>query len=63
VTCPVGGAKAQGWKDGSSGRVEYAVRTAVSARSELVIFVPRAAHNHDLWLFFIVVAERGKVDP
>ena len=29
-------------------RVGYAVRTAVNGGSELLIFVPRAAHGHDL---------------
>jgi hypothetical protein len=30
--------------------VAYAAQTAVNAGSELVIFVPRAAHSHDLSL-------------
>jgi hypothetical protein len=44
---------AAGWldwweKNGRNGGVGYAVRTAVSGGSELVIFVPRAAHSHNL---------------
>ena len=31
----------------------YAVPTAVNSGSELLIFVPRAAHGHNLWLSFL----------
>jgi hypothetical protein len=31
----------------------YAAQTAVNGASELLIFVPRAAHGHDLSLSFI----------
>jgi hypothetical protein len=37
-----------GRMSGRSGGVGYAVRTAVNAGSELLIFVPRAPHSHDL---------------
>jgi hypothetical protein len=36
-----------GRMSGRSGGVGYAVRTAVNAGSELLIFVPRAPHSHD----------------
>ena len=35
--------------NGRNGGVAYAVQTAVNGGSELLIFVPRAAHRHDLW--------------
>jgi hypothetical protein len=35
-------------KDSGNGGVAYAVQTAVNGGSELLIFVPPAAHSHDL---------------
>jgi hypothetical protein len=34
--------------NGRNGGVAYAVQTAVRRGSELLIFVPRTAHNHNL---------------
>jgi hypothetical protein len=39
--------------NGGNGGVAYAVLTAVNAASELSIFVPRAAHGHELSLSFV----------
>ena len=37
----------------SSSHRAYAVQTAVNGGSKLLIFVPRAAHSHDLSLSFV----------
>ena len=42
-------ARLVGEENGRNGWVGYAVQTAGNAGSELLIFVPRAAHSHDLW--------------
>jgi hypothetical protein len=39
-----------GSKNGRNGGVEYAVQTAVNGGSELLIFVARVAHSHELSL-------------
>ena len=40
--------------NGMNGGVASVVQTAVEGGSELLIFVPRAAHRHDLSLSFVV---------
>jgi hypothetical protein len=46
------GSSIGGLKNGRNGSVAYAVQTAVNGGLELLIFVPQAAHTHDLSLSF-----------
>ena len=51
-----------GSKNGRNGWVGYAVRTAVNGGSELLIFVPRAAHSHDLLSLRFECEDRDDAD-